>query len=228
MGMDYYLVDYENIGTEGLKNLNRLNTGDSIVLFYSDKCRNISLEVIDHIIKLKLQYSCFKVKNGTKNALDFHLCTYLGYLIKQSGSESSYYIVSRDKGYDCLTDYGKELGAEVQRIDLSVEEVHESKQEVAPADIPVLKPVAKPKQKVKTSATTPKKSKVKASDMATLKEISSVVSKNENANEVLKIFNQYKTKIAINSGLLKLFKDSKKAGTIYGKLKPLMKLKNKS
>ncbi|MCR5205981.1 MAG: hypothetical protein K6E47_13135 [Lachnospiraceae bacterium] len=219
--MDYFLVDYENIGTEGLKNLSRLNSGDSIVLFYSDQCRNISLEVIDHIIKMKLQYSCFKVKNGTKNALDFHLCTYLGYLIKQSGAESSYFIISRDKGYDCLIDYGKELGVDVQRIELS-EDPKVVKTEVK---TPV-KPTTK--QKPNKATPTPKQSKVKESDKATLQEIGNFIAKAENPSEVLKIFNQYKTKMAINSGLLKLFKDSKKAGTVYGKLKPLMKAKNKS
>ena len=118
--MNYYLIDYENVRAEGIKDLTRVSKKDTIILFYSDNCKNISLDVMDIIIKLKAHYISFKAKVGTKNALDFQLSSYLGYLIGQGKSqESKYYIVSNDKGYDCLCDYWKELGVTVERITLS-------------------------------------------------------------------------------------------------------------
>ena len=73
-----------------------------------------------------------------------------------------------------------------------------------------------------------KKSKVKASDMATIDEMKNLLSNDDMPEEVLNIFNQYKTKVAINNGLVKKFKDTKRASAIYKKLKPMLKEKNKS
>ena len=92
-------------------------------------------------------------------------------------------------------------------------------------------PVAVPKKEVtkETKKTEPKKkSKVSSKDLATLDEIKTLIGKDNEPAEVLKIFNQYKTKVAINNGLVKHFKDTKKVSEIYKKLKPLLKTKNKS
>lgn len=209
--MNYYLIDFENVRTDGIKDLKGVSEGDAIILFYSEQCKNISLDVIDSIMKLKVQYSSFKAKVGTKNALDFQLAAHLGYLIGQGNNqESKFYIVSKDKGYDCLCDYWKELDAVVERISLS-------------EDVPEVKAATKAPAQLNKN-----KSKVKASDMATIDEIKKLLSKDDMPEEVLNIFNQYKTKVAINNGLAKHFKDSKKASAIYKKLKPLLKEKNKS
>lgn len=209
--MNYYLIDFENVRTDGIKDLKGVSEGDAIILFYSEQCKNISLDVIDSIMKLKVQYSSFKAKVGTKNALDFQLAAHLGYLIGQGNNqESKYYIVSNDKGYDCLCDYWKELDAVVERISLS-------------EDVPEVKAATKAPAQLNKN-----KSKVKASDMATIDEMKKLLSKDDMPKEVLNIFNQYKTKVAINNGLAKHFKDSKKASAIYKKLKPLLKEKNKS
>lgn len=211
--LNYYLIDFENVRTDGIRDLRGVSEGDAIILFYSEQCKNISLDIIDSIMKLKVQYSSFKAKVGTKNALDFQLAAHLGYLIGQGNNqESKYYIVSNDKGYDCLCDYWKELDAVVERISLS-----EDVPEVKAATVP--KAPAQPKKK---------KSTVKASDMATIDEMKNLLSNDDMPEEVLKIFNQYKTKVAINNGLVKKFKDTKRASAIYKKLKPMLKEKNKS
>ena len=75
--LNYYLIDFENVRTDGIRDLNGVSEGDAIILFYSEQCKNISLDVIDSIMKLKVQYSSFKAKVGTKNALDFQLAAHL-------------------------------------------------------------------------------------------------------------------------------------------------------
>ena len=39
--MNYYLVDYENIGGDALKNLSGINVGDTIIMLYSERCKNM-------------------------------------------------------------------------------------------------------------------------------------------------------------------------------------------
>ena len=79
--MNYFLVDFENVRADGIKDLKGVQEGDAMVVFYSENCKSITLDVLDSIIALKLKYSSFKVKVGTKNALDFQLTSYLGYFI---------------------------------------------------------------------------------------------------------------------------------------------------
>ena len=86
----------------------------------------------------------------------------------------------------------------------------------------------RPKYKFPVPAPIKKKNKVKTSDLASIEEINNLLSSEEKPEKVLKIINQYKTKLAINNGLAKEFKDGKIVSTIYKKLKPLLKEKNKS
>jgi hypothetical protein len=205
--MNYYLVDFENIGTDGIKDLAGVKVNDFMILFYSDQCKNITLDVIDSIARLHLQFRAYKVKTGTKNALDFQLSSYLGYLIGKGEADSRFYIVSNDKGYDCLCEYWKAQNVKVERITLQETEPVKEKNDAA-----------KPK----------KKSKVSTSDLATLEEIEELLSEEDEPEEVLRIFNQYKTKQSICNTMSKVFKDSKRASAIYKKLKPLLKAKNKT
>ena len=208
--MNYYLVDYENVKMDGLKDLTGVNNGDTMILFYSDQCKNISLDIMDCIVNRNIQFRCSKVATGTKNALDFQLSSHLGYLIGQASPNAKYYIISNDKGFDCLCDYWKKLNISVERLSLQTQ-------------APPAKPTAK-----KASPQPKKKSVVKESDLATLEELKKVLADADEPDAVLKIFNQYKTKQAICNGMSKHFKDSKRTSTIYKKLKPLLKTKNKS
>lgn len=210
--MNYFLVDFENVRTDGIKDLKGVQEGDFMVVFYSENCKSITLDVLDSIIALKLKYSSFKVKVGTKNALDFQLTSYLGYLIGQGGIDTNYYIVSDDKGFEVVADFWKEQGIDVSCISLKGS----------------LSAPKKEATKETKKAEPKKKSKVSSKDLATLDEIKALIGKDNEPAEVLKVFNQYKTKVAINNGLVKHFKDTKKVSEIYKKLKPLLKTKNKS
>ena len=81
--MRYFLVDYENISNGGLKNLINIDKGDyTIVVFYSDNAKTIDLHTFAEIINhgnVKL----IKTYTG-KNAMDFQLVSYLGWLLKNN------------------------------------------------------------------------------------------------------------------------------------------------
>ena len=45
----YYLIDYENVGSEGFKGCGKLRETDIIHLFYTDNSRKIDLDIFnDH------------------------------------------------------------------------------------------------------------------------------------------------------------------------------------
>ncbi len=203
--MKYYLVDYENVKTDGLKDLTGVKATDVVILFYSDQCKNITLDIMDRMVQRNIQFSFCKVTTGVKNALDFQLASHLGYLIGKE-QDAKYYIVSNDKGYDCLCEYWSKQNITVERITFK----------------------AKESQGKTTEKKTKKKSKVEESDMASLEEITNLLSDKDEPDVVLTIFNQYKTKQAICNGMSKHFKDSKRTSAIYKKLKPLLKEKHKS
>lgn len=73
-----------------------------------------------------------------------------------------------------------------------------------------------------------KKSKISEDDMATEAEIKECLDADEYSEEILVIFNAYKTKLSINNAINKALKDSQKSSTIYKKLKPLLKAKHKN
>lgn len=209
--MSYYLIDFENVRTDGVRSLTDLKCGDTVAIFYSEQCKNITLDVIENLTRQGVQICCYQAKLGTKNALDFQLSSYLGYIIGKGNPGEDYYIVSNDKGYDCICDFWKDQGESIIRISLA--DVNKETSNAPTVEAPTVKK---------------KKSKVQAGDIASIEEIKKYLSKSDSPEEVLVIFNQYKTKQAICNGMSKKFKDSKRASAIYKKLKPLLKEKNKS
>jgi hypothetical protein len=112
--MDYYLIDYENTGENGLKGITELPEDSCVVIFYSENADKISFDMHQKfcICKTKLEFR--KINTGRKNALDFQLSTYLGYLIAKS-EEDRYYIVSKDNGYRSVVDFWRDK--KVRQID---------------------------------------------------------------------------------------------------------------
>lgn len=211
--MNYFLVDFENVRCDGIREFKGVQSGDAFIIFYSDTCKSITIDVMETITQRNLKFKSFKVKTGTKNALDFQLSSYLGNLIGTENASSKFYIVSNDKGYDCLCDFWKEIGFSVERVLIQ--------------ELTVPKIISTPKNASKTTKKE-KKIKIDTANLATLGEIKKYLSSDDMVEEVLAIFNQYKTKQAICNGISKKCKDSKRAGSIYKKLKPLLKDKKKS
>lgn len=84
--MSYYFVDFENVRINGVKNLVGIKNGDTVTIFFSDQCKNITLDVIEDLTRNGVQINCYKAKTGTKNALDFQLSSYLGCIIGKGSS----------------------------------------------------------------------------------------------------------------------------------------------
>lgn len=215
--MNYYFIDYENVHADGFAGVENLSENDVICVMYTEQSKAFSLELVEKIARQRVKLESYKAGTGAKNSLDFQLASYLGYVIaKNEENGDCFYIVSKDTGFNHLVDFWAERNVKVQRI---ANFAGEEKEPKAAALV-----VEEPKPKTKTKG----KSKVADSDKATKEELLQYLTEEEYSDKILEIFNSYKTKVAINNGLSKEFRDSQKSSAIYKKLKTLLKEKQKS
>ena len=111
----YYFIDYENVHKTGFNGLLNLNSNDNVIIFYSGNADKITFNLHKEIIDSKADITYFEVKAGGKNALDFQLSTYLGYLIGNK-KKAKGYIVSNDKGFEYVRDFWKKQGFKIEII----------------------------------------------------------------------------------------------------------------
>lgn len=109
--MSIYLVDYENVNADGFKGIEQLGKEDSVYIFYTTNAGSITFEIHKKLIESSAEMKYFSVSTG-KNALDFQLAMFAGYLLGK-GIKQNIYIISNDKGFDSnVSFYDKYLIAE--------------------------------------------------------------------------------------------------------------------
>ncbi len=109
-----FLIDFENVSNNGFVGIEELGETDKIIVFYSEKSCNITIATHLKLENSKAVKEFFGVKTGGKNALDFQLSSYLGYLISKDNKES-YAIVSNDEGFNFVVNFWIEKGIDVVR-----------------------------------------------------------------------------------------------------------------
>lgn len=102
--MAVYLVDFENVRSEGLTGVEKLGENDECYIFYSLNAYSLSFDLHQKIIESKAKFYYKMVDAHGKNALDFQLVTFLGYLVAKYPDEH-FYVVTGDKMFSCATDY---------------------------------------------------------------------------------------------------------------------------
>lgn len=113
--MRIFLVDMENV--PNLTSLNKLNHDDMVILFYTDNTPAMKMDVLRVMLDTHALVQCKHVYVGTRNALDFQLSSYLGYLISVYPN-ASFIIVSKDTGYDVVRKFwSNEQGKKIKRQD---------------------------------------------------------------------------------------------------------------
>ena len=108
-----YLIDFENVHSDGLTGIEKLSKNDSILIFYSKNANKVDIDIIKNLIKTKAEITFFEAKVGTKNALDLELAFVLGKLIEEdrqkfNNTNTKYYIVSNDLGFNNIADFVKD------------------------------------------------------------------------------------------------------------------------
>lgn len=128
--MSIFLIDYENVNVDGFNGLSSCTENDYIKIFYTKGAETLTFGLHRRLSESKSKIEYYKVENGSKNALDFQLSSYLGYLISSNPNEK-YYIVSKDKGYEILTNFWqkyKNLNCQISLVsDLSLKNEQEEK-----------------------------------------------------------------------------------------------------
>jgi hypothetical protein len=116
--MAYYLIDYENVRIHGLDGLSTLSEHDRVCIFYSENADSLTFDLHFILNEAKAKISYQKVEIGTKNALDFQLSSYLGYLIykHRDDKNTEYFIVTADGGFSVLVNYWNKEGVIVKIV----------------------------------------------------------------------------------------------------------------
>ena len=192
--MKFYLVDYENVHTSGFDGLKNLDANSKICIFYSQNADTMTFGLHRRLSETVAEVEYFLADNSVKNGLDFQLVFYAGYLAK-SYDDCELFVVSNDKGYDCLSKLAKRLNTKITRISNltgcdAITEKNDLNQEVTEA----LKDI-----------------KIKSDEKIAL--IDFIVNK----------ISTLKTKNAINSNISKYLKDNDLHKQVCKAIKPLLK-----
>lgn len=230
--MSFYLIDFENVGEAGFNGIEKLQKEDTVIVFYSkNSCKKISIDIFGKNVH-HAEIRFIKAEVGTKNALDFQLVSYLGFLArdteddepfcfltKDTADKKHFCIISQDNGYSPLVTFWKQYDVSVKlAVDLAGNTV----------------PVAEPKKKVKAEKVKTEKKKndselQKENQMAYIKNaVSKVLKKKEEKGKIAKVVEivvSSKTKSELNAKLTGYLKDGRTVSEVIKSVKPFLKLK---
>ena len=100
--MTYYLIDFENVGVDGIDCAQHLGADSCVHLFSTRNAAKISTATLASFNTTTLKVH--EVPQGGQS-VDMHIVSYLGFLIGRDGKESKYVIVSKDTDYDRIIQF---------------------------------------------------------------------------------------------------------------------------
>ena len=109
-----FFIDSENVGDSWIALLEKAAADDTILVYYTMKSPHMNYRNII-LLKESDKEITFIECNYGNNALDFQLCTDLGYRAHDIG-DGEFIIVSNDTGYDAVVRFWKKRGVSVNRI----------------------------------------------------------------------------------------------------------------
>lgn len=200
--MAYYLIDYENVKVAGLNGIGSLNDWDKVVIFYNGNSESLTFGLHRGLMSASCEVVYQKVKTGTKNALDFQLSSYLGYIIKENDAypDEEFYIVTNDNGFSVLSTYWKRKKVRVKIIS----DIAGNKKPVTPVAVKSATKKAEKPDELK-------------------KAVSKVINNKSDIDFVVSTVRKSKTKTAISNQLNQHFNDGQKTHEIFTAIKPLIK-----
>lgn len=192
--MKFYLIDYENVHIAGFDGIKQLDANSKICIFYSKNADTMTFGLHRRLSETLAEVEYFLVDNSVKNGLDFQLVFYSGYLAKKY-SDCEIYIVSNDKGYDCLSKLAKRLNVAIKRIsNLAGYDTASEKNDLYENVTNALENIVIEKSE-----------------------------KNKLIEFIVEKIQKYKTKNAINSHIQKYLKDNDLHKQVCKSIKPLLK-----
>ena len=110
--MAIYLIDFDNVHSDGLKGIEQLAENDVCYVFYSEHAGVLTFNIHKKIIESRAKIYYVEAQVGMKNALDFQLVSYLGYMIREN-QEASYCVISNDRAFALVADFWRNKGVDV-------------------------------------------------------------------------------------------------------------------
>ena len=95
----YYLIDYENVNSDGLEGCDKLSKTDHIIIFFTKNAHRIDMsDIANHG---DADIDMYEVPAGKQSA-DMHISSYIGYLsgIYTDSKCNIVVVVSKDTDYD--------------------------------------------------------------------------------------------------------------------------------
>ena len=112
--MKHYLIDSENVGDFWIPLLDLPAETAELIVFYTKNSPHMSYESLIKLKESDRKVTFIKCYEGT-NALDFQLCSELGFLIALN-KDDDFIIVTNDTGYDSAVKYWRRKEYSVKRI----------------------------------------------------------------------------------------------------------------
>ena len=112
----YYLVDYENVHSQGLAGCDKTKKRDHIIIFFTSNGNTINMSSICNHGESEIEFR--EVAPG-KQSVDQHIISYMGFIIGKNSTRKndvSIVIISKDTGFDKVIAYWKaESGFKIKR-----------------------------------------------------------------------------------------------------------------
>ncbi len=96
--MRVFLVDFENVKSDGLRCVDCLSEGDQVITFFSKNAESLSMDTYFNLVGSKASFYAVRLDRTGSNALDFQLVAYLGYLMG-TPEHQDVYVISKDHGF---------------------------------------------------------------------------------------------------------------------------------
>lgn len=109
-----YFIDSENVGDNWVSLLDTVSAEDEILVFYTANSPHMNYKNLIALKNSAQSVTFIECCEGS-NALDFQLCTELGFRVNDIG-DSEFIIVTNDTGYDAVVKYWNKRDIPVRRI----------------------------------------------------------------------------------------------------------------
>lgn len=115
----YFLIDYENVHTPGMRGTEYLLPADHLLVFCSVSAPNMEPQYLTAIKDSGCGFEICKPVKPSKNALDFYIAAKLG-AIFGSGYTGNIAAISRDASFQALREYWASCAVPPRRDGLEV------------------------------------------------------------------------------------------------------------
>jgi hypothetical protein len=111
----FILIDYENVHTFSSADLSVLKAEEvRVKLFLGLHDKEIGVDLVDALLPIGSRVELIRLRAAGANALDLLIAFYIGKLW-QEAPEATFYIISKDAGYNSLVKNLQAIGVDVHR-----------------------------------------------------------------------------------------------------------------